>query len=236
MEIFHAIEKSFKDRRASGYLDQAFWLWRQRREELADLNGLDDLIRVCRAPEPASAPEKDRMLTALCAEACGPVKDEMAGLLLCWLFLPGLWNAVRDFRGRDESDREDLAADLLAGFWQAARRVTPATTPVAHHLLRGARREAVRSVTRAQAHACECELLEVVDSIPTTSSVGALDDTLLRAIRAGLFPASSIDILLATRETIAEVAQSHGLTIATAQQQRHRIRRRLAAWLSESDA
>jgi hypothetical protein len=61
-----------------------------------------------------------------------------------------------------------------------------------------------------------------------------VDDRLARAVDAGVLGAEQVELVLATRESIARVAARWGMTLVAAQQARHRARLRLRAWLEAS--
>lgn len=234
MEIFDAIERAFVALRASGRLDLALGAWRSRQADLGDVDCLDVLVRRCRGPETGSRRQKDSIHVALCLEASGKERDELAGVVLCWLFLPGLSDLLRNLAEADgDVDPDDVAGDLLAGFWEAASRVGSSSTHVARHLLRGARRRALRGLRGARARPREAEPGEdPVDRAALPQDL--MEDRLVRAIDAGVLSERQAELVLATRSSIAEMAARHGLSVLAAQQARHRARQRLLSWLTDS--
>lgn len=228
------IERAFVAYRAAGRLDPALAAWRSRRGGIHDLDCFDVLVGRCRGPQTGSRRQKDVIHVALCLEACGKKRDELAGVVLCWLFLPGLSDLLRDLVGVDGGvDPDDVAADLLAGFWQAASRVGASSTHVARHLLRGARRRALRGLRGTRANPGKAEPGEdPVDEAALPQDL--IEDRLGRAIDAGVLSQRQTELLLATRSSIAETAARHGLSVPAAQQARHRARQRMLSWLTDS--
>jgi len=233
MDIFKEIENAFTNHRASGRIEEALDAWRVRQPGLGDEGDLDVLVRRCRGPEAGTQAQRDRILVALCREACGEQPDELAGVLLCWLLLPGLLQQVGELaRGRSSSDREDLAAELLAGMWEAAARIEASSTHVARHLLRCGRRQALRMLKGSRAVRDGRSVEDAPDDRELPDEM--VDDRLARAVDAGVLGAEQVELVLATRESIARVAARWGMTLVAAQQARHRARLRLRAWLEAS--
>ncbi|MEX2555563.1 MAG: hypothetical protein WEB06_08025 [Actinomycetota bacterium] len=231
MEMFGVIERAFEMERASGRLTKAVEGW-SRNGALGDARTLEDLIQRCRGPVAGSRDQKDSIHVTLCRKACHEPRDEMAGVVLCWLFLPGLSALLRAFSARSNVDQEDLFAELLTGFWEAAARVKPHSRYVARYLLLGARRRARRALRQAE-RAASAEVSHAVDASATTSIEELSDVSFARALGEGLIDRRQVELLLATRSTIGEVAARYELSLAAAQQARHRARQRLAHWLKD---
>lgn len=229
MEMFGVIERAFEMERASGRLTKAVEEW-SRLGGFGDARTLEDLIQRCRGPVAGSRDQKDSIHVTLCRKACHEPRDEVAGVVLCWLFLPGLSQLRRAFSARSNVDQEDLFAELLAGFWEAAARVKPHSRYVARYLLLGARRRAKRA-SRHAALAASAEASQDLDANAATSSEDLSDDTFARALDEGLIDRRQVELLLATRATIGEVAARYQLSLGAAQQARHRARQRLAGKL-----
>lgn len=232
MDMFGAIERVFEVERASGRLPKVVGEW-SRRGTLGDAQTLDDLIQRCRGPVVGSRGQKDQIHVTLCLKACHEPRDEMAGFLLCWLFLPGLSQLLRLFSARSNVDQEDVFAELLVGFWEAAARVKSDSRYVARYLLLGARRRAKRALRHAALAASTEVIHRDVDPVGQTSVEDLADDGFARALDEGLVSPCQVDLILATRATIGEVAARYELSLSAAQQVRHRARQRLAEWLKD---
>lgn len=232
MDIFREIEKAFTSHRVSGRLDHALHSWRVRQAGLGGEESLDTLVSACRDAEPAGQQRRDGILIALCREACSGSQDELAGLVLCWLLLPGLVEQFRGLVSGRRGDRDDLAGELLAGMWEGAARIDDSMRHVARHLLRCARRRALRSLKGSTAVADERPVEQARDDRGLPEDM--VDDPLARAVDEGVLGAEQVELVLADRASIARVAARWGLTLVAAQQARHRARRRLLAWLQTS--
>jgi len=230
MEILAAINHEFAALRAAGMLDRAFEAWRTRWDQLRDLEELDALIGCCRGPKVGTRRQKDRIHVALCLQGPSSQRDPLAGVALCWLFIPGLAAVRRDLVPGRGADQEDVTADLIAGFLDAASRVHESSTHVARHLLRGARRQALRGL-RVRSPA-----VIQVDRAPDNRAAPEMwiEDRIRLAIDAGILGRAQAEFLLASRSSIALLAARHGMSLAAAQQARHRARQRLRAWLAAS--
>ncbi|MFN2613478.1 MAG: hypothetical protein ABR552_01495 [Actinomycetota bacterium] len=151
--------------------------------------------------------------------------------MLCWLFIPGLSRLLTELRPRTKMEEEDLAAELLAGFWHAATKVKKDSRFVARALLMGARRHAIRAMRRRS----HCSNDEIVEE-PTKRNLveEAVDDRIDKAVANGVIDTAGAQLLFATRDTISEMAARYHLSLPAAQQVRHRARQRVAAWLKDS--
>lgn len=233
MDIFRKIEQSFEANRATHTFNRTLIKWREAWPILEELGDADDIARASRDPGPRAL--KDAIHVALCVEAAGRgkkrPKDELASIFLCWIFLPGLVLTAKELATTETFD--EVSADLLAGFLEAASKVRPTSTHVARHLMRGARLRALTSLRRTETRSSrELELdLEKVGSDDPTASARVL---VADALREGIVRPMEIDLLLTEREDLAEAAAAYGLTHANARQVKSRARRRLESWFSES--
>jgi DNA-directed RNA polymerase specialized sigma24 family protein len=233
MDLFGGTQRAFEVEHTAGRLDRAFSEWK-RRAGLGELDDLETLIRLCRGPEVGSRQQKDQIHVALCLQACGDKPDERAGIVLCWLFLPGLSPLFRELSNGSHADLDDLAGEIFAGFWEAASRAKPSSTHVARHLLRGARRSATRSLSKAAVPTQATEVMERAADDSVGSCVDDMaDDSLERALDQGIVNRPHVELVLSSRATIAEVAARYELSLPAAQQVRHRARQRLLGWLTD---
>lgn len=233
MELIEKIEQDLKALRRAGELDGAFERWRAHREEVGSFSDADALIGFLRDPAARPRRMKDGALAALCAEATGG--DETAATLLLWLMVPGLLVVRRRLDVRNRLDHDDLDAELLAGMWEAATAIGPATTNVALRLLARARRRALAAARRSARWSGWSEPLRPRDvergleADPDVTN-GVLSD----AVRTGIICEEEAELFRATRGTIGEVRARLGLTVYGAQNRRRRARERLLEWLATS--
>lgn len=232
MEMFAGVDRALGAELASGRLDRALAAWR-RTHDVGGIETIEELIQCCRGPEFGTRRQKDAIAVALCMEACQD-GDQRAGVLLCWLFLPGLSQLLQGLRlASTVEDEDDLIADLLAGFWEAASRVTPKSRFIARYLLLGARRyakKAMRRASRAGVVTVDFNLDAHAGAAPVDDEV---DDRIERALGEGIVSRSDVELVFSTRATIGEVAARYELSLGAAQQARHRARSRLADWLTQ---
>ncbi|MGH2726718.1 MAG: hypothetical protein ACRDKS_07050 [Actinomycetota bacterium] len=229
MDIFRKIEQSFAAHRASRSFETAVARWRGKWPVFADLGEAEDVARACRKPGPRAL--KDAIHVALCVEATHTPKDELACLFLYWLFLPGLIATADELCSSDNFD--EVTAELLSGFLEAVSKVSPSSTHVARHLIRGGRLRALTNLRKAEARASHEEELEVDQAgsdDPTASARVLMAD----ALRGGVISAVEAKLLFAEREDLATTAALHELTSTAARQMKARARQKLAAWLSET--
>jgi hypothetical protein len=229
MDLLQRVEGDLAALRRSGVLDDALHRWTTRRDALWSYADAEALIGFLRDPDAEPRAAKDSALAAISVEATGG--DQIAATLLLWLMLPGLlrvrqrlvtWNAI---------GREDLDAELLAGVWEAATAVGPATTAVAARLVNRARRRALWAVRRAADWAGRSEPLSTELAEPEHEHAGGPEEILSEAVRAGVISAVEADLFRATHGTIGTVRARMGVTAYGAQNRRRRARGRLLDWL-----
>jgi hypothetical protein len=233
MDIFRKIEQSFVAHRASRSFETALTRWSNTWPVFAGLGDTEDIARASR--DLGQRALKDAIHVALSIEATGgsedKPKDELACLFLYWLFLPGLVLVADELCSSDNFD--EVTADLLAGFLEAASKVSPSSTHVARHLMRGARLRALTNLRKAQACASREEGLDV-EQVGTDDPTASARVLLTDALRLGIISAMEAELLFAEREDLAEAALRYGLSAPGARQVKARARQKLADWLSET--
>jgi len=231
MDMFGAMDRAFEAELASGRLDRALGEWRRTRD-VGGVETIEELVERCRGPAFGTPQQKDEIVVSLCVEACQS-DDQRAAILLCWLFLPGLSQVLQALYSSSTIDDDDLVADLLTGFWEAASRVTQDSRCVARYLLLGARRFALKSMRGASRVGLSVEY-EAADVDAGMLVDVEVSDRIDRAVCEGIVSRSDVDLVFTTRATIGEVAARYQLSLGAAQQARHRARARLAVWLNQS--
>jgi hypothetical protein len=232
MDLLQRVEGDLAALQRSGELDEALRRWKTTRDALqsfADVEGLIGFLRDAGA-EPRAA--KDSALAAISVEATGG--DQTAATLLLWLMLPGLLRARQRLVSWNALGREDLDAELLAGVWEAATAVGPATTSVAARLVNRARRRALTAVRRAADWAGRSEPLSTEMAEPEHEHAGGPEEVLSEAVRAGVISSEEAELFRTTHGTIGKVRARMGVTVYGAQNRRRRARQRLLDWLADS--
>ena len=224
MGTLKSIERTFRTLQETGTLDSRFEAWGRRSAGLACLADLDQLIALCR--KSGVSQQKDATLAALCLEA---KRDKTAGVVLSWLMLPGLWEAVRELPS-DVLDADDLEAELVAGLWTTAAEVEENTREVPGRLVNGARWNAQRAIRKALAWN---SWVVASGSVPLDRPTGGEpeEDLLARAVVRGIVSEDEIEMLLAHRSEVVGFAERLGISLAVFQGRRTRARVRLARWL-----
>lgn len=230
MDVLQSIDRRFRELRDSGKLDA--WLSTVAQQPLAAVSDIGQLKRLCHGPGPAPRPERDRLIAALCDAASRTPRDETAGLVLCWLFLPGLKAAFVSVPVSDWADREEISASLMVGFFDAASRIELSSSYVARRLLKGARQAALVSVMNTES-AWE-NAVPLFEEIPGGERPDDYDDTLVSAEQRGVVSADDARMLLADHGEVEDIALDQGMSAGAAWQRRRRARLRLKSWLSES--
>jgi hypothetical protein len=234
MDLLATIEEELTGLRGSGALTTALETWKGRREGLRSFRDAETLIAFLRDPQVRPRRRKDAALAALCVEANRG--EQRAATLLLWLLLPGLLRVRHRLAGRGVLGDEELDAELLAGMWGAATKVRAETQHVATRLLNGARWRALGAIREAIECAKRSEPLgpEFADIPEPEVRAGGRPAILAGAIREGVVSVGEAELILASRRTIREVGSQLGVTLCAAQNRRLRAKRRLIAWLGES--
>ena len=232
MDLLQRVEGDHAALRRSGTLDEALRRWKTRRDALRSYADVEALIGFLRDPGAEPRAAKDSALATISVEATEG--DQTAATLLLWLMLPGLLRVRQRLATWNALGREDLDAELLAGVWEAATAVGPATTSVAARLVNRARRRAMTAARRAADWAERSEPLstEMGDPGPEPGPDDS-EDILVEAVRAGVISSEEAELFRATHGTIGKVRARLGVTVYGAQSRRRRARRRLLAWRAD---
>jgi hypothetical protein len=226
MDPLASIETGFQALRGTGSVGIRFGRWRAY-AGLREVKDFDELVTLCRFAE--ASPRKDAALAGLCLAAR---RDDIAGIVLCWLLLPGLWEAVRQLPA-EVLDPEDLAAELLAGLWTAAARIEEDTREVPGRLINGARWAAQRAMRDASSWNSRVTLKDV--SLADGSVEIVFDEDLLaRAVSEGVVTEGEVDLLLADRKEVGRIAHRLGVTVMVLKGRKRRARSRLIAWVQRA--
>ena len=233
VDLLRKVEEDLVALRRSGALDDALRRWQTRREELRAFADASALIGFLRDPDVEPRRAKDSALAALCMEATHG--DQGAVTLLLWLMLPGLLRVRRRLTAWSGLGREDLDAELLAGVWEAATAIGPATANVAARLLDRARRRALAAIRQAADWAGRTAPLTGVEVSTGPEAGGSdVDDVLAEAVRAGVISAAEADLFRASRTTVRELRSRLKVTGGGVRNRRRRAKRRLLAWVAST--
>lgn len=230
MALLAEIERRFRFFQEKGRLERALVGWQSKSQALASFPDLEALIGFCRGTTEGDLDLRDGVIAFLCRQAA--VGDERAAILVIWLHLPGLWQATDDLKPIPEIHAEDLDAELLSGFWQAAK---------------GAHREggiSARLVTRAYWTAWESvqgQLREIArrsneDLLPEAPTVGSALDALQEAEAAGIVSDDEARLIEAVRLvgiTDEELARGAKSTKNAVRKRRLRAEARVVAWIAD---
>jgi hypothetical protein len=232
VDLIKRIEGDLAALRLTGMLDEALRRWQTGRHALRSFADAAALIDFLRDPDALPRHAKDSALAAVCMEATHG--DQAASTLLLWLILPGLLRVRQRLAVWSAMGRDDLDAELIAGVWEAASAVGPASTGVAARMLNRARRRGHTAVRRETDWAGRCEPLsiEVPDESLGSGDVG-LEEILRDAVEAAVISMEDAELICTTRATIGEVRERLGVTLNAAQMRRHRARRRFLDWLAD---
>jgi hypothetical protein len=232
VDLLQRVEGDHAALRRSGTLDDALRRWKTTRDALRSFADAEALICFLRDPGAEPRATKDSALAAISVEATGG--DQTAATLLLWLMLPGLLRVRQRLVTWNGIGREDLDAELLAGVWEAATAVGPATTSVAARLVNRARRRALTAVRRAADWTGRSEPLptEMAEPGPEPGSDDP-EDILSEAVQARVISSEEAELFRATHGTIEKVRARMGVTAYGAQNRRRRARQRLLDWLAD---
>ncbi len=218
-------------------LDAVFVRWQRLEPTLEKFASADELIAYCRTQDRALYAEKNDALAALCrlaTPAAYPRTDDAeAGVLLIYLFSGAFRNIAKEI-GPCLLSLDELDAEMLCGFWEAAARVRTNSRAASTRLYHGARLRAWEAVAQARQRACSTVDLDCADVLSPAASANP-PGILSQALQEGVINQIQCELIAATqinKEPTVPVARSLGLTRAAATMQRTRAMRRLAAWLT----
>lgn len=218
-------------------LDAVFDRWQRLEPALEKFASADELIAYCRTQDRTLYAEKNEALAALCRLATPTAypggSDAEAGVLLIYLFSGAFRNIAKEI-GPCPLSLDELDAEMLCGFWEAAARVRTNSRAASTRLYHGARIRAWQAVAQARQRAAtmadvDCATLPPPAPSPNPPAI------LSQALREGVIDQIQCELIAATqidKEPTAPLARSLGITRAAATMQRTRAMRRLAAWLT----
>jgi DNA-directed RNA polymerase specialized sigma24 family protein len=149
--------------------------------------------------------------------------------------MPALWRIAEDlFREGCPLEREEIDAEILAGFWEQAGRGEPDGKRLSGRLVGAARFRALNAIRKARREAERRVDLsgEEVEEFPL---VGHPSLVLEQARAAGVISEVDSELIAATRvenKALRGVAAQLGLAHDSARVRRWRAEQRLVAWIS----
>jgi hypothetical protein len=149
--------------------------------------------------------------------------------------MPLLLGTLSEFRKKyPDTDVEDLAGDILAGFLAAVNTVDVdrrgSLGRIEWAVYRAARKSAYVDVFAARS-------AKAAASAPPAPGFGHIDLVLARAVAEGIVDRDEADVICVTRldgRGLAEVAEALGTTANALRMRRRKAEARLAAWLTDT--
>jgi hypothetical protein len=230
MAVLTGIERRFEASYGSGELQRSFCSWADD-EAISAFPDLDSLISHCRDGRTDDLDLRDRVVAFLCLQA---THDDRAALLLLWLHLPGLWEVVDGVRPGPAADPEELDAELLFGFWQAAQGATRPNW-ISSRLMTRAYWRRWEARRQANAHYSQCT---PEDLNPQAITFGEASDAIWEAHRADVITEIEAWLVEVTRLVGAsdrEAAHELGISRNAARKRRLRAEARLVAWILDEE-
>ena len=235
MSLVRELEHLFEQVRPR--LDTVFVRWQRLEPTLEKFASADVLIAYCRTQDRALYAEKNDALAALCRLATPTAypggSDAEAGVLLVFLFSGAFRNIAKEI-GTCLLSLDELDAEMLCGFWEAAARVRTNSRAASTRLYHGARIRAWKAVAQARQRACSTADLDC-SAFPSSAPSPNPPAILSQALQEGVIDQIQCELIAATqidREPTAPVARGLGITRAAATMKRTRAMRRLATWLA----
>lgn len=232
MTLLAEIEQRFEASYEGGGFDRAFQRWRDENQAVEVFPDLDSLIGYCRDGGGADLDMRDEVVAYLCLKAAD--RDERAALLILWLHLPGLWAAIDDLNPGREMDPEDFDAELLTGFWQAARGAQRAGGISARLVIR-AYWTAWEALQGSKQHLARHEDVPIE---PRCVDVGEASDAIWDAQEAGVITNTEawlVDVVRLVGVSDEEIANEFGMTRNAVKKRRLRAEGRLTAWIRDEE-
>lgn len=240
MALLAEIEETFQGARQTLVLCEAFRLWQKSQPQaLADFENLEDLIALCRRPDAAAYGRKSDVLAALCLEArSAEGSSQLAGLLICWLLLPGLWELSNTLSPISCLSLDEMDGELIAGLWNVAATISPGSRKVAGRLIRGAHNKAVRRIVREWAYSRHFEPTDEIAPVARNSSEITESEVIAEAKCNGVLTDYEARLIEASRlqdVSLQDLANLDGVSCSGLRLKRWRAEARLAAWLADGD-
>lgn len=230
MNIIDDIRSAFEGLRGGPILTRAFEGWQARYKVLCDFHDLEEIIALLQDPG-GDQQAKDQVLSALCTESRSG--DERARITLSWLFLPGFLRIHQSLGALKVLDPDDLWAEILAGFWEAASSLKNSSR-VAGQLINAARWRATKAIKQTAEYESHREPLSKAFDIAAPGPEPIADDPLEDAISQGVLTELEAELIRLTRldgYTLDEVASRRNASRHSLRLRRHRAEARLASWL-----
>lgn len=162
----------------------------------------------------------------------------MATDLLFWIFLPALWKVVEQAERATDFDPDDLQAEVLDGFWEAAIKNRASSKKLSGRLVNAARHQVWRAI-RKQAREAHASLDTIEEEEePDRPDPEWADPWLLvcYAQLRGEINETEAEILFWTRfqdEPVGKVAEALGLSYWATHSQLRRTQEKLVHWLDQ---
>jgi len=131
MGVLADIEERFEDLKGSSKLEEGFREWASRRQALTQFDGPEEMIAFLRDKK-GTYDDRNNVIWAICLEARREATNKrrsetrrresrIASDLLVGLFVPALWRIFDEAKWPELLDTREVEAEILLGFWEAAR-------------------------------------------------------------------------------------------------------------------
>ncbi|MGH2767662.1 MAG: hypothetical protein ACRDIF_01720 [Actinomycetota bacterium] len=246
MGVLSEIEEGFADLRGSPRLERRFESWKKDHACLAVFASVEELIAFVRG-QAGEYRDRDEIVFALCREAQAEAKTtdrgrRVASDVLFWLFLPALWRVFEEATRPGLADPEEIEAEILLGFWEAATEERSSSEKLSGRLVNAARHRAWKAVRRAVREAGPQGALDeepAEDFQPHTVEWSEPWVLVCWARAEGHLDETEAELIFWTRlqgEPLKMIGKLLGLSDTAARSCRNRAERRLAGWLARSSA
>lgn len=246
MGVLSEIEEGFADLRGSRRLERQFEGWKQGHARLAAFSTVEELIAFVRG-QAGEYQDRDEIVLAMCQEAQAETKTagggrRVASDVLFWLFLPALWRVFEEATRPGLADPEEIEAEILLGFWEAAAEERSTSEKLSGRLVNAARHRAWGAVRRAIREAGRQYSVDEESAADFHPDAVEWSDpwVLLCWARAeGKLDETEAELIFWTRlqgEPLKTIGPLLRLTDTAARSCRNRAERRLAGWLGRSSA
>lgn len=251
MGLLSELGRRYRKKRASAPFDDLFEAWRATYPPFAEYKNVEALIKFFRDDDD---PEDYEPKNAVAIILAGLARegDETAGLVLFELYLPGLYDIADEYGKHEVVESDDLDAEIVAGFWAAAEKLTPDTQIATGKLMWGAKDKAIELVTKAIDKlgvetlpedfdlywSMIADLRDTADPFGEVEAQGSVADVLRAAEEEDILTNFEAHLIALTRLeglSLQQVADCLGVGKGRIKGRRHRAEGRLVRWLRDEE-
>lgn len=260
MGVLIDIEDRFEDLKGSSEMEEGFRGWASRRPALAQFDGPDEMIAFLREQK-GTYDDRNQVVWAICLEArkeaakrqrpdgksrqtAGKkrMQSRVASDLLIGLFVPALWRILEEANQPDLLDPNEVEAEILLGFWEAAR-TRRNSLKLSGALINAGRRRVLTALRAAKKQRLQLPFDEkqiLAEEQALVSLQAEWSDPWVLVCWAqlgGVVDEIEAELIFWTRlhdRPLKEIAPVFDLTYEAARYRRSQAERRLRDWLTES--